>query len=99
MLHQKKIKDLMNCISELELKLSGKEDEFLQLSDTMAKRSKHYEDLGVIRQEIKVAGVSHQETILKLEKKLLENRIKLQKDSGEKIKEMEAAAEEVPFIE
>ncbi|KAJ3302093.1 hypothetical protein HDV03_005437 [Kappamyces sp. JEL0829] len=92
--HQTKIAELADCIAELEVKLSSKEDEFLQLSDTMAKRTKHYQDLTKIREEIKSAELDHQDMLLKMEKNLLDMRMKLQKESEEKIKEMEAAAEE-----
>ena len=87
--------ELQDCIAELEVKLNGKEDEFLQLSETMVKRSKHYEDINKIREEIKDAETKYEELVNELEKKLLDNRIQLQKDAEEKIKLMESAAEEV----
>lgn len=61
----------------------------------MVKRSKHYEDINKIREEIKDAETKYEELVNELEKKLLDNRIQLQKDAEEKIKLMESAAEEV----
>jgi hypothetical protein len=64
----------------------------------MARRSKHYQDLNKIRDEIKLAETIHQDSLIKLEKGLLDTRMKLQRESDEKIKEMEAAAEEVSKV-
>jgi uncharacterized membrane protein YfhO len=59
-----------------------------------AKRARHYEELSKIKEEIKVAEVQHQEEVLRLEKSLLDTRMKLQLDSDEKIKIMESEAEQ-----
>lgn len=88
-------KELKQVIQELEDKLNSKEEEFFDLSDTMAKRAKHEADVAKIRKEIREAEDFHQEKILEMEKQLLDTRMKLQKESDEKIKQMEAAAEEV----
>ncbi|KAJ3309187.1 hypothetical protein HDV04_006327 [Boothiomyces sp. JEL0838] len=93
-LNQLKIAELKQVIQELEDKLNSKEEEFFDLSDTMAKRAKHEADVTKIRKEIREAEDFHQEKILEMEKQLLDTRMKLQKESDEKIKQMEAAAEE-----
>ena len=73
-------------------------DEFLQLSDTMLKRSKHYEDIQKIRDEIKIEEKANNEFIENLEKSLLDERIKLQCEADQNIKVMGAVAEEKVII-
>ncbi|KAI8902303.1 hypothetical protein BC833DRAFT_399805 [Globomyces pollinis-pini] len=60
----------------------------------MARRAKHEAELSKIKKEIRDAESNHQEQILEMEKSLLDTRIRLQKESDEKIRIMEAAAEE-----
>ena len=47
-----------------------------------------------IKEEIKNAEVQHQEEVLKLEKSLLDTRMKLQVESDDKVKMMESEAEQ-----
>jgi hypothetical protein len=58
------------------------------------KRSNHYDDIQKIRDQIKQSELVNLEFISKLEKSLLDARIKLQSEADQKIKIMEAAAEE-----
>jgi hypothetical protein len=85
---------MRDTIAHLEFQLKLKEDEFLQLADTIKKREKHKEKVAKLQDEIREAEENHHLKILDLDKKLLGERMKAQLEAEAKIKQMEAAAEE-----
>nr|KAJ3421138.1 hypothetical protein HK105_004395 [Polyrhizophydium stewartii] len=89
-----KINSLKDMIMEQELKLSAKESEIMQLSDTMARRAKHDAEIAKIRKEMQASESEHLAKMAELERTLLETRMRLQKEAEAKIKSMESAAHE-----
>ncbi|KAI8927360.1 hypothetical protein BC831DRAFT_424724 [Entophlyctis helioformis] len=89
-----KVAHLKDSIIELEMKLSAKESEIMQLSDTMARRAKHEAEMAKIRKEMQAAQFEHDSKMAEQERSLLETRMKLQKEAEAKIKSMESAAHE-----
>ncbi|KAJ3334102.1 hypothetical protein HDU76_010224 [Blyttiomyces sp. JEL0837] len=91
---KRKVNELKRLIQDLEFKLEAKQQEMMNLSDIVSKRSKYEAEIARIRKEIEAEDAIHQANVDELERSLLETRIKLQKEADAKIAEMEAAAQE-----
>ncbi|KAJ3127824.1 hypothetical protein HK098_005718 [Nowakowskiella sp. JEL0407] len=89
-----KIEELKNIATDLELKLSAKQQELMQMSDIVGKRAKHQSEIARLRQELHDIESAHQIKVSELERTLLEARIKLQREADVKIHTMESAAQE-----
>ncbi|KAJ1551299.1 hypothetical protein HK096_001609, partial [Nowakowskiella sp. JEL0078] len=89
-----KIEELKNTSMELEMKLTTKQQELLQMSDIVVKRAKHQSEMAKLRQEMFESEREHQQKVAELERSLLESRIKMQKEADAKIHSMESAAQE-----
>ncbi|KAJ3159896.1 hypothetical protein HDU88_008389 [Geranomyces variabilis] len=81
-------------IAETEEKIEQKQLEVNGLSDVMSHRSRHEADIARLQREMQDAERQHRAELQELERKLLEERIKVQKETDAKIKEMESAAHE-----
>ncbi|KAJ8330986.1 hypothetical protein QVD99_001206 [Batrachochytrium dendrobatidis] len=92
--NQAKISEFHDQLVDFEMKLAAKETEIMQLSDTMARRTKHEGEMANIRKEMQNAELNHLTEMADLERSLLEARMKLQKEAENKIKSMESAAHE-----
>ncbi|KAJ3106525.1 hypothetical protein HDU97_006118 [Phlyctochytrium planicorne] len=103
-----RIPELKALAVELEVKLEGKQQEIMHLSDVMvghnnnillltidkARRSRHEAEISRIRKEIADADAKHAQAVSDLERNLLEVRMKLQREADAKIADMECAAQE-----
>ncbi|KAJ3145856.1 hypothetical protein HDU86_000623 [Geranomyces michiganensis] len=85
---------LKTQIAETEEKIEQKQIEVNGLSDVMSHRSRHEADIARLQREMQDAERQHRAELQELERKLLEERIKVQKETDAKIKEMESAAHE-----
>ncbi|KAH6571173.1 hypothetical protein BASA61_001794 [Batrachochytrium salamandrivorans] len=89
-----KISGLRVQLSDYEMKLAEKESKIMQLSDIMARRKKHEDEMNSIQKEMQFAESEHLHKMAALERTLLETRMKLQKEADAKINSMESAAHE-----
>ncbi|KAJ3012468.1 hypothetical protein HKX48_006268 [Thoreauomyces humboldtii] len=92
--NQAKIEALRAQLAEMEEKIEQKQEEVNGLSDVMAHRARHEADIERLQREMQDAERVHRSEIQELERTLLEERIKVQKETDVKIKEMESAAHE-----
>ncbi|KAI8814618.1 hypothetical protein BJ742DRAFT_892589 [Cladochytrium replicatum] len=89
-----KIEELKNLLMELELKLVEKQQELMQLSHVMARRTRHEAEMSRLKKEMQEAESEHQVRVTDLERTLLEARMKLQREADTRIHAMESAAQE-----
>ncbi|TPX67374.1 hypothetical protein SpCBS45565_g03819 [Spizellomyces sp. 'palustris'] len=92
--NEAKMEDLRKQILDLEDKIDTKQQEVQSLSDVMSRRARHESDIAHLHKEMQEADHQHQIRVAELERTLLEERIKVQKETDAKIKEMESAAHE-----
>ncbi|TPX55806.1 hypothetical protein PhCBS80983_g05015 [Powellomyces hirtus] len=92
--NQTEIQTLRAQIAEMEEKIDQKQLEVNGLSDVMSHRAKHEADIARLQREMQESERLHRNEIQELERTLLEERIKVQKETDAKIKEMESAAHE-----
>ncbi|KAJ3089249.1 hypothetical protein HK102_006833 [Quaeritorhiza haematococci] len=92
--NKQKIKELQETIVDLQLKLDTKAEEISHLSDIMQQRAKHEAEVIKIREEIRAAETAHRDKVSQIEHKLLETRLRLQREAEARIRNMENAAQE-----
>ncbi len=86
---------MKKLIEELEMKLEAKQTEIMHLSDIMVRRVRHEAEITKIKKEMQAAEDVHRDKVSELERKLLDSRMKLQREADAKVREMENAAHEV----
>lgn len=96
--HEAKTRELKREIENGMIALSEKEQEFSTMNDTLLKRTKHYQALAKIEEEIAAAEEQHREMITELEDNLRQQRLQLQEESSRKIEEIREVAQEVSSI-
>ncbi|KAI9098676.1 hypothetical protein DFS34DRAFT_81650 [Phlyctochytrium arcticum] len=92
--NEAKMEELRKQIFDLEDKIETKQQEVQSLSDVMSRRARHEADIAHLRKEMHESEQQHQARIAELERTLLEERIRVQKETDSKIREMESAAHE-----
>ncbi|KAI8817924.1 uncharacterized protein EV422DRAFT_508482 [Fimicolochytrium jonesii] len=92
--NQARIDELKVMIADLEEKIEVKQQEVNGLSDVMAHRARHEAEIASVQKEMQESERQHRVQMQELERTLLEERIKVQKETDTRIREMESAAHE-----
>jgi hypothetical protein len=83
------IKALRNTIDEIDTKAENKTQEIAHLSDIMLRKSRHEAEIFKIRKEMAEAETLHKQKIGEIERKLLEARLKSQREADAKVNHMQ----------
>ncbi|KXS12454.1 hypothetical protein M427DRAFT_397618 [Gonapodya prolifera JEL478] len=83
---------LKEQIADLDVKLETKNQEVMALSDVMSKRAKHEAEIVKLKKEMSDMEAQHKTRLEELERRLLETRIKLQREADAKLQNLEAQA-------
>ncbi|KAJ3385455.1 WAS/WASL-interacting protein member 1 [Lobulomyces angularis] len=92
--NQQKIESIKVQIEDLHFKLEQKQEEINHLSDIMVRRARHETQVSKIKKEMQDAEIKHKNRVSEIERKLLEGRMKCQKEAETRVHEMENAAHE-----
>ncbi|KAL6590002.1 hypothetical protein U3516DRAFT_819458 [Neocallimastix sp. 'constans'] len=92
--YDKKYEEIENYIADLEFKIEAKKQEIKTYADIQSNRIKHETEIGRLTKSINQTKQEHDFEISNLERELLQNRVKIQRETEQTIKNMEAIAQE-----
>ncbi|ORX45971.1 hypothetical protein BCR36DRAFT_372460 [Piromyces finnis] len=92
--YDKKYEEIESYIADLEVKIEAKKQEIKTYSDIQSNRLKHESEIDRLTININKIKQEHELEISNLERQLLQNRVKIQKETEQTIKNMEAVAQE-----
>jgi len=92
--YDKKYQEIEDYIADLEFKIEAKKQEIKTYADIQSNRIKHETEIGRLTKSINQTKQEHDFEISNLERELLQNRVKIQRETEQTIKNMEAIAQE-----
>ncbi|KAI9183392.1 hypothetical protein H9P43_004309 [Blastocladiella emersonii ATCC 22665] len=90
----KEAQEITDEIADLQEKLDSKNQEILSLADVLHQRQRHEAQLAAYRKDLESLQASHTRSILELERRLLEERVRVQRRSDAQVAAMQAAAQQ-----
>lgn len=88
----KKIQEMNNIIQEKESSLRVMQNEFSVIKDFRKKRQDLLKELDYLKQELGDTERQHKDTVMRMERKFFEEKIRLQKEANRKISELASKA-------